>query len=113
MEALFLAFVRLAIEDAEGFHVYMSVLYGVNRAFQAEAVLLLREFIALLEDVLIKAGIHRNLDRPKLEARALWIFSATESLVLAAQVFGYNESQLVALAPTITTLLLQGLYARG
>ena len=34
LEALLLAFIRLATEDADGFHVYMSALYGVNRAFQ-------------------------------------------------------------------------------
>ncbi len=112
LEALFLGFVRLAIEDAEGFHVYMSALYGVNPAFQSQAVLLLREYIALLGDVLNKAGIYRNLNRAELEACALWVFSATESLVLAAQALGYTESQLVALAPTITTLLLHGLQAR-
>jgi AcrR family transcriptional regulator len=112
LEALFLAFVRLAIEDAEGFHVYMSALYGVNRAFQSQAVLLLREYIALLGDVLNKAGIYRNINRAELEACALWVFSATESLVLAARALGYSESQLVALAPIITTLLLHGLQAR-
>ena len=111
LETLFLAFVRLAIEDAEGFQVYMSALYGINRAFQAEAVLLLREYITLLGDVLIKAGMRRNIDRAELEARALWVFSATESLILAAKALGYSEYQLVALTPTITTLLLQGLQA--
>src|SRR5215467_10153208 len=50
LEALWLAFVRLAMEDTEGFQVYMSALYGVNRAFQAEAVALLREYIALLRN---------------------------------------------------------------
>src|SRR5579885_947797 len=47
LEALFLGFVRLAIEDAEGFHVYMSALYGVNPAFQSQAVLLLRVYRAV------------------------------------------------------------------
>src|SRR5215831_11920242 len=37
LEALWLAFVHLAQEDTESFQVYMSALYGVNRAFQAEA----------------------------------------------------------------------------
>ena len=112
LRALFLAFVRLAIEDAAGFQVYMSALYGLNRAFQAQAVLLLQEYILLLGEMLARAGRGRNLRRAELEARALWIFSATEPLVLAAQTLGYSEEHLEALAPTISALLLQGLSAK-
>jgi AcrR family transcriptional regulator len=109
LEALFLAFVQLAIEDAEEFHVFMSALYGVNRAFQHEAVLLLREFVRLLGGVLARATPHRPLTPAEQEARALWVFSATESLVLAARALGYSERQLMGLAPTITALLVNGL----
>lgn len=109
LEALWLAFVRLAMEDTEGFQVYMSALYGVNRAFQAEAAALLHEYITLLSSVLVKAGHSKQLPQPDLEIRALYLFSATESFVLAARVLGYSEQQLAALAPSIATLLLHGL----
>lgn len=36
LDALYLAFVRLASEEIEGFQVYMSTLYGVNRAFSTK-----------------------------------------------------------------------------
>jgi AcrR family transcriptional regulator len=109
LEALWLAFVRLAMEDTEGFQVYMSALYGVNRAFQAEATALLREYISLLSSILAKAGHSKQPPQPELEIRALYLFSATESFVLAARVLGYTEKQLAAMAPSIATLLMYGL----
>ena len=109
LEALFLAFVRLAIEDMEGFQVYMSTLYGVNRVFQQEATRLLHQYISLLSAVLAHAVPDRRLEPAWVEARALWLFSATQSLVLTEGVLGYSERQLVAQAPTIAVLLLRGL----
>ena len=107
-EALFLAFVHLATEDADGFHVYMSALYGVNRAFQDEAVVLLREYVALIGEALASrlagAPVSANLD-----ASALFVLSATESFVLSARVLGYREARLTALAPLVAKLALQGL----
>lgn len=107
-EALFLAFVHLATEDADGFHVYMSALYGVNRAFQDEAVVLLREYVALIGEALAsrlaETGAPANLD-----ASALFVLSATESFVLSARVLGYREARLTALAPLVAKLALQGL----
>lgn len=109
LEAFYLAFVRLASEDTEGFQVYMSALYGVNRAFQHEASWLVYEYVALLRKVLANAVPGRRLEPARVEARALWLFSATQSLVLTAGVLGYSERQRVALAPTIASLLLRGL----
>jgi AcrR family transcriptional regulator len=109
LQALFLAFIRLATEEADGFHVYMSALYGVNRAFQDEALGLLRDYVALiretLEDTLSpQAGEDRDGD-----AAALFVLSATESLVLSARVLGYSEQRLAEMAPGIAELALHGL----
>jgi len=109
LEALVSAIVWRVIEDPEGFHVYMSALYGVNRAFQAEAVRLLQEYLALLGAALAKQAPYRRLEPASLQAYALWLFSASESFVLAARALGYNEAHLTALTPTITHLLLKGL----
>ncbi len=109
LEALYLAFVRLAIEDAEGFQVYMSTLYGVNRAFQQEATRLLHEYVSLLSAMLTQAVPGRQFEPAWVTTRALWLFSATESLVLTARVLGYSEQHLVALAPTIAALLLRSI----
>ncbi len=109
LEAFFLALVRLAIEDADGFHVYLSALYGVNRAFQQEALRLLRESLLLLSKILPQKANGHMAPSGDLETRALFLFSATESLVLSARVLGYSERHLRELAPTIVQFILQGL----
>ncbi|HEX6777195.1 MAG TPA: TetR/AcrR family transcriptional regulator [Ktedonobacterales bacterium] len=107
LEALYLAFAHLAIEDTEGFQVYMSTLYGVNRAFQQEATRLLHEYVSLLSAILTQALPDHRFEPSWVKTRALWLFSATESLVLTARVLGWSEQHLVALAPTIAGLLLR------
>ena len=62
------------MEDPDGFHVYMSALYGVNRAFQAEAVRLLQEYLALLGAVLAKQPSYRRLEPASLEATLVAVF---------------------------------------
>lgn len=106
IEALFRAFVRLATEDADGFHVSMSALYGVNRAFQAEAALLLREYVRLIGETLAQ---HGQVPPANLESLALYLLSATESFVLSAQVLGYQEEQLEQAAMLIADLIVPGL----
>jgi AcrR family transcriptional regulator len=109
LEALFLAFIRLATEDADGFHVYMSALYGVNRAFQEEALGLLREYLALMRGTLEAMLPPHASGRVDLEAAALLVLSATESLVLSARVLGYSERRLTDMAPAIAEFTLRGL----
>jgi AcrR family transcriptional regulator len=109
LEAFVLVLIRLAVEDADGFHVFLSALYGVNRAFQQEAVRLLRESLTLLRAAVLQGAAGLKLAPGDLEARALFLFSATESLVLSARVLGYSERDLRELTPTLVRLLLQGL----
>lgn len=112
LQALFLAFIRLATEDADGFHVYMSALYGVNRAFQQEALGLLRDYVALMRETLEETLPPHAKGRVDPEAAALLVLSATESLVLSARVLGYSERRLAEMAPVIASLLLPGLEDR-
>jgi len=109
VQALFLAFVHLATEDADGFHVSMSALYGVNRVFQDEALVLLREYVALIREALAQDATGSNIALADLDASALFILSATESFVLSARVLGYSEYKLAELAPRIAELVLCGL----
>jgi AcrR family transcriptional regulator len=109
LRALFLAFIRLATEDADGFHVYMSALYGVNRAFQEEALGLLREYMHLLGETLQATLPMRAKGRTDVEAAALFVLSATESLVLSARVLGYSERRLAEMAPGIAEYTARGL----
>ncbi len=109
LQALFLTFIRLATEDADDFHVYMSALYGVNRAFQSEALGLLREYMVLMRETLEETLPPHASAREDLEAAALLILSATESLVLSARVLGYSERRLAEMAPLIAEYILPGL----
>jgi AcrR family transcriptional regulator len=109
LEALVSAIVQRVVEDPNGFHVYMSALYGLDQAFQAEALRLLQGYIALLGAALVQQPAYRRLEPVHLEACALWLFSASESFVLTARVRGYNQQHLATLAPTIAQLLLKGL----
>jgi AcrR family transcriptional regulator len=109
LQALFQAFIRLATEDADGFHVYMSAMYGVNRSFQQEALGLLREYVALIGNTLTDVLPPNARGRVDPEAAALLILSATESLVLSARVLSYSERRLAEMAPLITTFILPGL----
>jgi AcrR family transcriptional regulator len=109
LKALLLAFLRLATEDADGFHVYMSALYGVNRAFQNEALGLLREYISLLRETLSDMLSPHARGRGDLDAAALFVLSATESLVLTARVLGYSEQRLAEMSSAIADFILPGL----
>jgi AcrR family transcriptional regulator len=111
LQALFQAFIRLATEDADGFHVYMSAIYGVNRSFQQEALGLLREYVALIRETLADMLPPNARGQMDPEAAALLVLSATESLVLSARVLGYSERRLAEMAPLVATLLLPGLSA--
>ncbi|HEU5201099.1 MAG TPA: TetR/AcrR family transcriptional regulator [Ktedonobacterales bacterium] len=112
LQALFLAFIRLATEEADGFHVYMSALYGVNRAFQDEALGLLRDYVALIRETLESTLSPQAREDIDGEAAALFVLSATESLVLSARVLGYSEQRLAEMAPGIAELALHGLEKR-
>lgn len=113
LQALFLAFIRLATEDADSFHVYMSALYGVNRAFQTEALGLLRDYLDLLRRTLEETLPPAAKGRADVEAAALFVLSATESLVLSGRVLGYSERRLAEMAPRIAEFMLPGLSNPG
>ena len=64
LERLFRVFARLAEEDSDSFHVYMSALYGVNRAFKDEATKLFRDYLAV-----IALMLEESLARGEIRAR--------------------------------------------
>jgi AcrR family transcriptional regulator len=71
LEWLFRAFVRLAEEESDDFNVYMSTLYGVNRAFQAEATKLLRDYVAVIALMLEQSQARGEINSHNIEASAL------------------------------------------
>ncbi|GER84031.1 TetR family transcriptional regulator [Thermogemmatispora aurantia] len=109
LEALFLAFVRLAEQESDSFHVFMSALYGVNRIFQQEAAALLREYVAAIAHLLAEGRACGAMKVPELEASALMVLSVTESYVLAARVLGYPASVLASQAGAVADFVLHGL----
>ncbi len=109
LERLFRAFAHLAEQERDSFNVYMSALYGVNRAFQAEATKLLRDYVAVIALVLEQSQARGEITYHDVEATALMILSLTESYVLSAKVLGYSEAMIVQQAGPVAELILCGI----
>ncbi|GCE28876.1 hypothetical protein KDA_43600 [Dictyobacter alpinus] len=109
---LFLAFARLAEEDSDSFSVYMSALYGVNRAFQAEATRLLRDYLAVISMVLEQGRANGEIQAESSEANALLVLSLTESYILSARVLDWPEAEITNRASAIAHAIIQGLTAQ-
>ena len=109
LERLFRAFARLAEEESDNFNVYMSALYGVNRAFQAEATKLLRDYVAVIALMLEQSQARGEIRAHNVEAAALVVLSLTESYVLSAKVLGQTEHVIVQQAGPVAELILRGI----
>jgi AcrR family transcriptional regulator len=109
LERLFRAFARLAEEDSDSFNVSMSALYGVNRAFQAEATKLLRDYVAVIALMLEQSQARGEIRIQHVEATALMVLSLTESYVLSARVLGQSEQEIMQHAQAVAQLILQGI----
>lgn len=109
LERLFRAFARLAEEESDNFNVYMSALYGVNRAFKSEATKLLRDYVAVIALALEQSQARGELRSTNIEATALMVLSLTESYVLSARVLGQSENEIVQQAGNVAHLILRGI----
>ncbi len=109
LERLFLAFVDLASAYDDSFNVYMSALYGVNRAFQDEATKLLRAYIAVIALMLEESQARGEIRCPDIEATALMIISITESYILSARVLGQTRQEMERQAASAARLVLAGI----
>ncbi|MFL5705791.1 MAG: TetR/AcrR family transcriptional regulator [Ktedonobacteraceae bacterium] len=109
LERLFCAFVHLAEQESDNFNVYMSALYGVNRAFQTEATKLLRDYVAIISLLLEQSQARGEISCQDIEATALMVLSLTESYVLSARVLGSSEQALAQKASTVAHLILRGI----
>lgn len=109
LERLYRAYVHLASEDRDSFNVYMSALYGVNRAFQAEAIKLMRDYVAIIALMIEEGNARGELACTDAEAGALMVLSQTESYVLSAIVLGQAEQDLLRKAVEVARLIMYGL----
>ncbi len=109
LERLFLAFAHLAEQENDSFNVYMSALYGVNRAFQEEAKRLLRDYIAVIALMLEESRARGEIRCQNIEALALMVLSLTESYVLSARVLGRSEQALAHEGRAVAHALLHGI----
>ncbi|MGH2481750.1 MAG: TetR/AcrR family transcriptional regulator, partial [Ktedonobacteraceae bacterium] len=91
LERLYRAFVHLAAQDRDGFNVYMSALYGVNRSFQAEATKLMRDYVAIIALMLETSRASGEIVCTNIEVSALMVLSQTEAYVLSAITLGQSE----------------------
>ena len=111
LERLFLAFARLAREESDSFNVYMSALYGVNRAFKEEATRLMRDYVAVIALVLEESMTRGEIQRVELDAAALMILSLTEAYVLSAGVLGQTQAEIARQAHSVASLVVSGIGA--
>lgn len=109
LERLFRAFVHLAEQESDNFNVYMSALYGVNRAFQDEATKLLRDYVAVIALMLEESKVRGEIVSHNIEVSALMVLSLTESYVLSARVLGRSEQAIVQEAPNVAQAILRGI----
>ena len=109
LERLYRAFAHLAEEQSDNFNVYMSALYGVNRAFQSEATRLLRDYVAVIALMLEQSQARGEIRCHSVEATALMVLSLTESYVLSARVLGQSEHAIAQQAEHIADLILGGI----
>jgi len=109
LERLFRAFVHLAEEEGDNFNVYMSALYGVNRAFQDEATKLLRSYVTVIALVLEEGQARGEFHCDDIEATALLVLSLTESFVLSARVLGQSEREITLQAEYVARFVIQGM----
>ncbi len=109
LERLFCAFAHLAEEDSDSFHVYMSALYGVNRAFKDEATKLLRDYLAVIALLLEESQARGETRSVNVEVVALMVLSLTESYVLSARVLGQSEAEIALQARNVAQLILHGI----
>jgi AcrR family transcriptional regulator len=109
LERLFQAFAHLAEVESDSFNVYMSALYGVNRAFKDEASRLLRDYSAVIALVLEESRARGEIACPDVEATALMILSLTESYVLSARVLGQSEQEIMQQSSNIARFIMQGI----
>ena len=109
IERLFRAFAHLAEEQSDSFNVYMSALYGVNRAFKDEATKLLRDYLAVIALMLEEGKARGELQYENVEATALVVLSLTESYVLTARVLGQSQVAIVSQASSVAQSILQGI----
>ncbi len=109
IERLFHAFISLAQEESDSFNVYMSALYGVNRAFQAEATKLLRDELAVIALVLEESQNTGEIRVSNVEATALLVLSLTESYILSSRVLGWSEHEITQQAALVAHQFLTGI----
>ncbi len=111
LERLFLAFIHLAQENSDSFNVYMSALYGVNRAFKDEATKLLRDYLAVIALVLEQSQAAGEIQPCDIEATALLVLSLTESYIHSACVLGWSQRQISRQASVIARQIIKGIGA--
>lgn len=106
---LFHAFVHLASQDRDNFNVYMSALYGVNRAFKTEATKLLRDYVAVIAMILEEGRISGEIHVVDVDATALMLLSLTESYVLYAGVLDLSEEEIMQRATLVAGTIMRGI----
>ena len=109
LSALLGTFNRLALEQPDGFRIFISSLFGVNRKFKAEAAELRRAFLQLIKDELAKYKSRGEIRLPDIEPAALLILNTCELWALRAESLGFDNAYVLNNESQIVSMLLAGL----
>ncbi|HEX2910931.1 MAG TPA: TetR/AcrR family transcriptional regulator [Chloroflexia bacterium] len=108
LQVLMETFNRLITGQPEGFRVFISSLYGVNRQFKLEAAEHRRAFLTLIED-LLKEALQTGEIKVPVEPASLLILNACESLALLAGSLGFDTDFVQENQNLIVNMLYSGL----
>jgi AcrR family transcriptional regulator len=109
LTALLGTFNRLALEQPDGFRIFISSLFGVNRKFKEEAANLRRTFLELIKTELQNFKNSGEIKLPEIEPAALLILNICELWALQSQSLGFGKEYALDHQPQIVNILLAGL----
>lgn len=104
-------FNHLALEQPDGFRIFISSLFGVNRKFKDTAAELRQAFLELIKVELEKYQKSGEINVPALEPAALVILNTFELWALRAESMGFDKDYVLTNQEQIVSMLLEGLKA--
>lgn len=102
-------FNRLVLEQPDGFRIFISSLFGVNRKFKEEAARLRMAFLDLIKAELQKFTGAKEVGSAGLEPAALLILNTCELWALRAESLGFGREYAQAHAEELVNIMLVGL----
>lgn len=107
LDTLLTTFNQMVQDNPDGFRIFISSLYGVNRRFKEEAASQSREFLKLVESLLEEARSNGEITI-EIQPAALLILNAAQFLSLMSESHGFGTEFVKSQKQAILALLLKG-----